>query len=48
MQTIADQLIRLEVVDYITDTTVYEVMKKTKSNPGKSKNGASQKQTLNI
>ena len=28
MQTIADELIRLEVVDYITDTTVCEVMKK--------------------
>lgn len=30
MQLIADELIRLEVVDYITDTTVCEVMKKTK------------------
>ncbi len=28
MQMIADELIRLEVVDYITDTTVCEVMKK--------------------
>ena len=27
-QVIADELIRLEVVDYITDTTVCEVMKK--------------------
>jgi transposase len=45
MQTIADQLIRLQVVDYITDTTVCEVMKKTKLNPGKLKNGASPKQT---
>lgn len=34
MQAIADELIRLEVVDYITDTTVYEVMKKTRSNCG--------------
>lgn len=34
MQAIADELIRLEVVDYITDTTVCEVMKKTKSNRG--------------
>ena len=34
MQAIADELIRLEVVDYITDTTVCEVMKKTKSNHG--------------
>lgn len=28
MQAIADELIRLEVVDYITDSTVCEVMKK--------------------
>ncbi len=28
MQAIADELIRLEVVDYITDTTVCEVIKK--------------------
>ena len=34
MQAIADELICLEVVDYITDTTVCEVMKKTKSNHG--------------
>lgn len=34
MQAIADELIRLEVVDYITDTTVCEVMKKTRSNRG--------------
>lgn len=31
---VADELIRLEVVDYITDTTICEVMKKTKSNRG--------------
>jgi hypothetical protein len=30
MQMIADELIRLEVVDYITDSTVCEVMKKMK------------------
>ena len=34
MQAIADELIRLEVVDYITDSTVCEVMKKTKLNRG--------------
>lgn len=34
MQAISDELIRLEVVDYITDTTVCEVMKKTGSNRG--------------
>ncbi len=28
MQAIADELIRLEAVDYITDRTVCEVMKK--------------------
>lgn len=34
MQAIADELIRLEVVDYITDSTICDVMKKTKSSPG--------------
>ncbi len=40
MQMIADELIRLKVVDYITDTTVCEVMKKTKSSRGSRRNGA--------
>lgn len=31
---IADELIRLEVVDYITDSTVCDVMKKMNSNRG--------------
>ena len=44
MQMIADELIRLEVVDYITDTTVCEVMKKTKRNRGESRSGAYPKQ----
>ena len=44
MQMIADELIRLEVVDYITDSTVCEVMKKTKLSRGWSNNGASRKQ----
>lgn len=35
MQAIADELIRLEVVDYITDSTICEVMKKTKSSRGR-------------
>ncbi len=35
MQMIADELIRLEVVDYITDSTVCEVMKKTNSSRGR-------------
>ena len=34
MQAIADELIRLEVVDYITDSTVCDVMKKTNLNRG--------------
>ena len=34
MQAIADELVRLEIVDYITDTTVCEVMKKTRSSRG--------------
>lgn len=34
MQAIADELIRLEVVDYITDTTVCDVMKKTNLSRG--------------
>ena len=48
MQLIADELIRLEVVDYITDSTICEVMKKTKSNRGLSKNGVYPKQTLSL
>ena len=47
MQLIADELIRLEIVDYITDSTVCEVMKKTKSSRGLLKNGAFPKQALN-
>ena len=34
MQLIANELIRLEIVDYITDSTVCDVMKKTKSSRG--------------
>ena len=34
MQLIADELIRLEVVDYITDSTVCDVLKKTKLSLG--------------
>ena len=41
MQMIANELIRLEVVDYITDSTICEVLKKTKSSRGSSNNGAS-------
>jgi transposase len=48
MQLIADELIRLEVVEYITDSTVCEVMKKTKLSPGWSRNGAYQKWAQNL
>lgn len=34
LQAVADELIRLEAVDYITDTTVGLVMKKTRSSRG--------------
>lgn len=34
MQAIADELVRLEVVDSITDSTICEVMKKTRSSRG--------------
>ena len=44
MQLLADELIRLEIIDYITDTTVCEVMKKTKLSRGSLKNGASRKE----
>jgi len=43
MQMIADKLIELKVVDYITDSTVCEVMKKTKLSRGYPNNGASRK-----
>jgi hypothetical protein len=48
LQAIADELIRLEVVDYITDSTVCETMKKTKLNLGSLKNGAYPKQTQSL
>ena len=44
MQMIADELIRLEVVDYITDSTVCEVIKKTRSSRGLTSSGAFRKQ----
>lgn len=34
LQAIADELIRLEIVEYISDSTVHEVMKKTKLSHG--------------
>ena len=48
MQAIADELIRLEVVDYITDSTICEVMKKMRSSRGRLKNGVSPRRTQNL
>ena len=48
MQAIADELIRLAVVDYITDTTVCSVMKKMRSNRGSLRNGAFQEQMRSL
>lgn len=48
MQAVADELIRLEAADYITDSTVCNVMKKTNLSHGLQKNGASQKQARNL
>lgn len=48
LKLIANELIKLEVVDYISDTTVGEVLKKTKLNRGLSRNGASPKQPQNM
>jgi len=43
MKAIAEKLISLEVVDYISDSTVCDVMKKTRLSHGASNNGASPK-----
>ena len=48
MQAIADELIRLEVVEYITDSTVCEVMKKTKLSRGSLKSGVFLRQAQNL
>lgn len=48
MQMIADELIRLEIVDYITDSTVCETMKKTRSSLGGMNNGVSRKRAPNL
>jgi len=44
MQMIADELVRLEVVDSISDTTICEVMKKMRSSRGVRNNGVYPKQ----
>ncbi len=40
MQLLADQMVRLEIVDTISDETVRRTLKKTNSSPGSRKNGA--------
>jgi len=47
MQMIADELIQLEVVDYITDSTICEVIKKTRLSRGLSSSGVSPKPERN-
>jgi hypothetical protein len=46
MQMIADELIRLDIVDYITDSTICNVMKKTRLSRGVVSNGAYPKRVL--
>ena len=48
MQMIADKLIELEVVEYITDSTVCDTMKKTNLSPGRWKSGVSRKRMQNM
>lgn len=47
LQMIADELVRLGVVDSISDTAVMNTLKKTNLSPGRKKNGASRKQGQN-
>lgn len=44
MQLLADRIVTLGVVDSISDETVRRTLKKTRSNPGKSKAGVSPKE----
>lgn len=48
MKMIASELIRLEIVEYISDTTVHNTLKKTKSSLGKRKNGVSQSRARSL
>ncbi len=43
MQLLADRLVELHVVEAITDETVRRLLKKTTSNPGRRKSGASRR-----
>lgn len=47
LQLIADELVRLQVVDSISDTAVLNTLKKTNLSHGKRKNGAFQRQARN-
>ena len=47
LQLIADRLVELKMVDSISATAIGTTLKKTNSNPGSSKNGASQKREQN-
>lgn len=44
MQMIADKLIQMHIVDYITDSTVCDTIKKMNLSPGWSRSGAFRKQ----
>ena len=48
MQMIADKLIELQVVEYITDSTVCDTMKKMNLSHGRWKSGASRKRMQNM
>ena len=48
LQLIADELVRLGVVDSISDTAVMETLKKTNLSLGKRRNGASQSRGRNL
>jgi len=47
MQMIADELVRLEILESITDSAVCDAMKKTKLSHGYQNNGVSHKQAQN-
>lgn len=48
LQLIADELVRLQIIDSISDTAVLNTLKKTNSNLGRRKNGVFQKQEQNL
>jgi len=47
LRLIAQRLIELEVVEYISHVSVGDILKKTNLNPGKSKNGVSPRSVPN-